>query len=123
MNGADFEMPYKPISASGPNASILHYRPSSKIMRNGELLLCDMGCQIQEYACDISRTYPVSGIFSKEQRELYTVVLEAQKAAIEQARAGTSFLEADKASSSVIVDGLARLGLIRASAARLSESD
>lgn len=68
MHGADFLLPYKPIVAAGSHAAILHYHPDDSEIAAGQLVLCDMGCAVSGYACDISRTFPASGVFSKDQR-------------------------------------------------------
>lgn len=68
MNGADFRLPYKPIVAAGANASILHYHPHEVYFTESDMVLCDMGCSVNDYACDISRTFPVSGKFTPEQK-------------------------------------------------------
>lgn len=70
---------YPSIVATGSNATILHYKPTSRPMRNGELVLIDVGAEINHYCADLTRTYPVSGTFTKRQREVYQVVLDVQE--------------------------------------------
>jgi Xaa-Pro aminopeptidase len=79
---------YPPIVASGPNSVILHYAANRRRMDSGELLLMDVGAECSSYAADITRTVPVNGRFNKRQREIYDIVLGAQKAAIAAARPG-----------------------------------
>jgi Xaa-Pro aminopeptidase len=79
---------YPPIVASGPNTIVLHYAANRRKMDSGELLLMDVGAECGDYAADITRTVPVSGRFTARQREIYEIVLGAQKAAIDAARPG-----------------------------------
>jgi len=79
---------YSPIVGSGPNAAVLHYSKNTRQMDNGELLLMDVGPECSMYATDITRTVPVNGKFTPRQRELYEVVLGAQKAALAAVKPG-----------------------------------
>jgi len=88
-NGAE-RPAYSSIVGSGPNATTLHYRAADRFMRPGELLLMDVGAAYLGYAADITRTMPVDGRFSPEQRAIYEIVLEAQKAAEQLVRVGPS---------------------------------
>jgi len=97
MGGVYFERgcerhAYPPIVASGPNAVILHYMANKRRMDKGELLLMDVGAECSDYTADITRTIPVSGKFTPRQREIYEIVLAAQKAAIAAARPGMKFM-------------------------------
>lgn len=103
---------YEPIVGSGPNATILHYRRNDRVMQDGELLLIDAGCELEYYASDVTRTFPVNGRFSAEQRAVYEIVLEAQERAIEKAKAGATLDDVHLASAEVITRGLIDLGLI-----------
>ncbi|HYQ14796.1 MAG TPA: aminopeptidase P N-terminal domain-containing protein [Polyangiaceae bacterium] len=103
---------YEPIVGSGPNATILHYRRNNRLMNDGELLLIDAGCELDYYASDVTRTFPVNGRFSPEQRQLYDIVLEAQDRAIDKAKVGATLDEVHVASAEVITRGLIALGLI-----------
>jgi Xaa-Pro aminopeptidase len=103
---------YEPIVGSGPNATILHYRRNNRVMNDGELLLIDAGCELDYYASDVTRTFPVNGRFSTEQREIYDIVLEAQDRAIAAATVGATLDEVHSASAEVIARGLIALGLI-----------
>lgn len=100
---------YTSIVASGENACILHYTDNDKKMATGELVLVDAGCEYQYYASDISRTYPVSGVFTTDQRTIYDLVLKAQKAAISQIQPGNSFEQSHDAAFKVIQEGLKAL--------------
>ena len=84
---------FKTIAASGGRATILHYSDNDQIMKDGELFLCDLGATYNYYKADISRTFPVNGIFSPRQKELYQVVLNAQRIVEENARVGIKLKE------------------------------
>ncbi len=103
---------YPPIVASGANACTLHYNENARKIEDGDLVLIDAGCEWRCYASDITRTFPANGRFSVEQRAIYAIVLEAQKAAIALARPGISFSLLQDTAAIVIVDGLMRLGII-----------
>ncbi|QFU77500.1 Xaa-Pro aminopeptidase [Halioglobus maricola] len=103
---------YLSIVGSGRNACTLHYVENSARMREGDLVLVDAGCEFEYYAADVSRTFPVSGRFSPEQRALYEVVLAGHSAAIEQVRAGNHFNQSHDASVRAITGGLVELGLL-----------
>ena len=103
---------YAPIVGSGANATVLHYHRNDRRMEAGDLLLIDAGCEFDYYASDVTRTFPVSGTFSVAQREIYQLVLDAQLASIELARAGRTFDEIHNASVEVITRGLVELGVI-----------
>jgi Xaa-Pro aminopeptidase len=103
---------YESIVGSGPNANILHYRESSRRMEPNDLLLVDAAGSYQGYTGDITRTYPVSGTFTSEQREIYELVLAAQEAGIKAAKAGARRSHITRACADVIKAGLLKLGLI-----------
>ncbi len=103
---------YPPIVGSGPNATVLHYADAGRQLRDGELLLVDAAANYEYASGDITRTYPVNGRFSPLQRELYSIVLEAQEAAIAAARPGASLRDLHQKTVDVIKAGLLRLGLI-----------
>ena len=103
---------YPSIVGSGPNATILHYSESSRQMQAGELLLVDAAANYQGYTVDITRTYPVSGTFSEAQKELYSLVLAAQEAAMQAAKIGGKTADIEKASEAVVKAGLLKMGLI-----------
>ena len=111
-HGARFPA-YNSIVGSGENACVLHYTENASKMRAGDLVLIDAGCEYQGYAADITRTFPVSGQFSAEQRAIYDVVLEAQRAAIAKVRPGNTWNQPHDATVRVITRGLVKLGLLR----------
>jgi len=110
-NGAR-RMAYPSITGSGPNSCILHYDQSSRQMKDGELLLNDSGAEYGEYATDITRTYPVNGHFSAEQRAIYEIVLAAQKAALALVKPGATHEDIEKKAAQVQTEGLLKLGLL-----------
>ena len=103
---------YEPIVGGGANACVLHYRANNAPLRDGDLLLIDAGAEYQCYASDITRTFPVGGRWSREQRALYEIVLEAQTAAIHELRPGRSYLAAHDAAVRAITKGLIRVGIL-----------
>ncbi|QYF95545.1 Xaa-Pro aminopeptidase [Massilia sp. PAMC28688] len=110
-NGAQFPA-YTPIVAAGANACILHYNVNSAQSRDGDLILIDAGCELDSYASDITRTYPVNGRFSGPQRALYELVLAAQGAALAQARPGNVYTAMHDAALRVLAQGMLDTGLI-----------
>jgi Xaa-Pro aminopeptidase len=104
---------YPSIVAGGANACILHYIENTEVLRDGDLLLIDAGAEYDCYASDITRTFPIGGKFSAEQRALYEVVLAAQRAAIDKVQPGNHWHEAQDAAVEVMVDGLIELGLLK----------
>ena len=110
---------YSPIVAGGKNACILHYVENNVELKDGDLLLIDAGCELDYYASDITRTFPVNGRFSPEQRAVYEIVLEAQHAAIEKTLVGNHWNEPHDAAVRVITKGLKKLGLLEGSLPRL----
>ena len=103
---------YESIVGAGANACILHYRAGREELRADELLLIDAGAEYGNYAADITRTVPIGGRFTAAQRALYAVVLDAQQAAIEEARPGRPFSAMHDAAVKGITEGLIALGLI-----------
>ena len=110
---------YNPIVAAGANACTLHYVDNSAVLEDGELLLIDAGCELDYYASDVTRTFPVNGRFSPEQRVVYEIVLEAQLAAIEKTVAGNHWNDPHDAAVRVITSGLKKLGLLEGTLAKL----
>lgn len=104
---------YPSIVASGVNACILHYTENTRRMEANDLLLIDAGCAYGYYNSDITRTFPISGRFTEEQRILYEIVLEAQLQAIAQIQPGNPYNQIHDTAVSVIVDGLMDLGLLQ----------
>ena len=110
---------YSPIVGSGANTCTLHYIDNNGIVADGDLLLIDAGCEYDYYASDITRTIPVSGKFTAEQRAIYEIVLEAQLAAIEKTTVGNHWNDPHDAAVKVIARGLKKLGLLSGSLSRL----
>lgn len=107
------DISYPPIVGSGPNSCVLHYRENNREMQEGELLLIDAGCEFDYYASDVTRTLPVGGRYSRRQRAVYEVVLEAQKAAISKVKAGAHWNAPHEAAVRAITQGLVRIGLLK----------
>jgi Xaa-Pro aminopeptidase len=103
---------YGSIVASGPNACVLHYRDNNRQMQDGDLLLIDAGCEFQGYASDITRTFPVNGRFSGEQRAIYELVLASQLACLDAVRPGAAFHDYHKVAERVLAQGFIDLGLL-----------
>lgn len=106
---------YNSIVAAGANACVLHYRAGDAVLRDGELCLIDAGCELDSYASDITRTFPVNGRFSGPQRTLYDLVLAAQEAAIALTRPGLSYNAPHDAAVKVLAQGMLDTGLLDAS--------
>ena len=104
---------YGSIVGGGANACVLHYVENSAPLQDGDLVLIDAGCEFEHYAADITRTFPVSGKFSAPQQALYEVVLAAQLAAIDVARAGNHWDEPHRVTVKIITQGLVDLGLLK----------
>jgi len=104
---------YSSIVGSGANACTLHYLANSDRMKEGDLVLIDAGCEYDYYASDVTRTFPVNGHFSRQQRAIYELVLEAQLAAIAEIAPGKHWNQAHDATVKVITQGLVRLGLLK----------
>ena len=97
---------YNSIVASGANSCILHYRAGSTELRSGELCLIDAGCELDGYASDITRTFPVNGKFTGPQRVLYDITLAAQEAAVAMTKPGNTFIQPHDAALKVLTQGL-----------------
>lgn len=104
---------YTPIVAGGANACVLHYVENDDVLRDGDLLLVDAGAEFENYACDVTRTFPVGEAFSAEQRALYEVCLAAQVDAIDAVRAGASYDAPHAAAVRRLAEGLVELGLLK----------
>lgn len=100
------------IVGSGPNSTALHYEANNRLMKTGDLVVMDIGAQYNGYCADITRTVPVSGKFTPEQRELYALVLKAQLEGIALMKPGHKILDFHNKCSGVICEGLYKLGLI-----------
>jgi len=113
-NGAQFPA-YSPIVAGGANACVLHYVANDAPLRGGDLLLIDAGCELDGYASDITRTFPVNGRFGGPQREVYEIVLAAQRAAIATVKSGASWIAPHDAAVRVLAQGMLDLKLVSGS--------
>ncbi|MBD1581076.1 Xaa-Pro aminopeptidase [Pseudoalteromonas sp. S16_S37] len=103
---------YGTIVGSGNNANILHYTENSDELKEGDLVLIDSGCELEGYAADITRTFPVSGKFSEPQKQLYELVLKAQQAAFVLVKPGSTLVQANQAAMKVMTEGLIQLGIL-----------
>ena len=112
MQGAKYPA-YGTIVGAGDNACILHYTENNQGLKAGDLVLIDAGCEWQGYASDITRTFPVSGCFSTEQKQLYQLVLDAQLAAFEQIKPNNTIKQASDVAIAVITQGLIDLDILK----------
>ncbi|MBI4837470.1 MAG: aminopeptidase P N-terminal domain-containing protein [Candidatus Portnoybacteria bacterium] len=103
---------FQPIVAGGENACLLHYMDNNCQLKNGDLVLMDIGCELDCYASDITRTFPVNGKFSREQKIIYKIVLAAQEAAIKKIKPGINFLDLYKMVIRILTAGLIKHGLL-----------
>lgn len=106
------ELGFPSIVGSGPNTTTLHYDESQGAVKQGDLLLMDVGAEYDHYSADVTRTIPVNGKFSPAQADIYQIVYDAQEAGAKAARPGALVSDIDRAATEVIKDGLLRLGLI-----------
>lgn len=113
---------YSSIVAGGANACVLHYVENNQRLHDGELLLIDAGCELECYASDITRTFPVNGRFSAAQRDIYELVLAAQQAAIDNVRPGCHWNEPHEAALDVLIRGFIDFGLCKGSPESVLES-
>jgi Xaa-Pro aminopeptidase len=104
---------YGSIVAAGANACVLHYRQNDAELKKGDLLLIDAGCELDSYASDITRTFPIGGRFSGPQRDIYELVLASQEAAIKAVKPNADFIEYHEAATRVLVQGLIDLKLCK----------
>ncbi len=114
---------YPSIVGGGANSCILHYTENNATLREGDLLLIDAGAEYDNYASDVTRTFPVSGEFTPEQRLAYEIVLEAQLAAIAEVRPGNSWNEPHDAAVEVITRGLIDLGILKGRLRKLIDEE
>jgi len=110
---ANADTSYHPIVGGGANGCILHYHENNARLRDGDLLLIDAGCEYESYASDITRTFPVNGRYSPEQRALYEVVLEANLAATAKVKPGNHWNEPHDAAVHALTAGLVNIGLLK----------
>ena len=121
VNGAK-ECAYPSIVGGGENACILHYSKNTDLLKDGDLVLVDAGCEYRGYASDITRTFPVNGKFSSEQKLIYEIVLESQKQSIKSISEKSNPLETHKKSLEVIVEGLLNFDLLKGSKEEVMET-
>jgi Xaa-Pro aminopeptidase len=114
---------YTSIVGGGENACILHYIDNNQCLQDGDLLLIDAGAEYNAYASDITRTFPVNGKFSEPQKQLYQLVLDAQKAAIAAAVPGNHWDDPHQAAVRVLTRGLVKLGLLSGNVDQLIKDD
>lgn len=114
---------YPCIVAGGKNACVLHYTENNEPLRDGDLLLIDAGAEYQNYAADITRTFPVNGKFTEPQRIIYELVLEAQHAAIEEVRPGSLWMKPHDAAVKTLTKGLVKLGLLEGKVSKLIKDE
>jgi Xaa-Pro aminopeptidase len=103
---------YETIVGGGDNATVLHYVANDQPLRDGTLVLVDAGCELAGYASDVTRSYPVGGRFAGPARDVYEVVLEAQRAALEVSRPGNTLDDVHEAALRALVEGMIGLGLL-----------
>ena len=113
---------YTPIVAGGANGCVLHYIQNDAILKDGELLLIDAGCELDGYAADITRTFPIGGKFTGPQRDIYELVLAAQTAAIERVKPGAEWEDPHNAAVKVLARGMVDLGLCKGTVDSVIES-
>jgi Xaa-Pro aminopeptidase len=114
---------YTSIVAAGANACVLHYVGNDCLMRDGDMLLIDAGCELDGYAADISRSFPVNGRYSGAQADVYNLVLAAQDAAIAAIKPGASFIAPHDAAVEVLIRGMVDLKLLNGSVDGVMESE
>ena len=122
LRGARFSA-YPSIVASGANGCIMHYIQNDATIKDGDLVLIDAGCEYQCYASDITRTFPANGRFTPPQRDIYELVLSAQLAAIDEAKAGHVFTDPHNMSTRVLAQGLIDLGILHGSLDEVLENE
>lgn len=114
---------YPSIVGGGANSCILHYTENTDQLRDGDMLLIDAGAEYDSYAADVTRTFPVSGEFTAEQRAAYEIVLEAQQAAIDEVRPGNTWNEPHEAAIEIITRGLVDLGILKGRLRKLIDEE
>lgn len=114
---------YNSIVGGGANGCILHYVENNQVLKDGDLVLIDAACEYELYASDITRTFPVNGKFSAEQKALYEVVLASQYAAIDAVRIGNSYREPHEVAVKILTEGLLDLGLLKGELSELIETE
>jgi len=114
---------YTTIVGGGENGCILHYVENNDVLKDGDLVLIDAGCELDHYAADITRTFPVNGRFSSEQNAIYQLVLDAQLAALSKVSTSNHWNEPHEAVIEVVIKGLHELGILSGDLSELVEAD
>ncbi|QDK97043.1 Xaa-Pro aminopeptidase [Acinetobacter tandoii] len=114
---------YNSIVGGGANACILHYVENNQELKDGDLVLIDAACEYELYASDITRTFPVNGKFTPEQKALYEIVLNAQLAAIDAVQIGNSYKEPHNVAVRILVEGLLSLGIMQGDLEQIIETE
>jgi Xaa-Pro aminopeptidase len=122
FRGGGDAMAYDTILASGPNSAALHFAPTSRQMRQGELVLIDAGAERLGYASDVTRTFPVGGELSAEQHELHSLVRAAELASIERCAPGTEWRDVHLTAAETIAEGLVSIGILQGQTDSLIET-
>lgn len=112
---------YTPIVGAGANSCILHYVANNRLIKNGDLVLIDAGCEYGNYASDVTRTFPANGRFTPEQKAIYEIVLAAQLAGIKAVRPGTPWHHIEELTIKIITQGLIDVGLLKGPLSTLIE--
>lgn len=121
MAGAD-KFPYNSLVGTGTNASILHAIPSKRVLKEGDIMVVDAGADILDYCVDITRTYPVNGTFTQQQKDIYHLVLKSQVAAIQLCKPKTEWSSIHLAAARILTEGLKELKIFKASVDECMES-
>jgi Xaa-Pro aminopeptidase len=111
MSGAS-GLAYDSIVAAGANACVLHYTKNNAPINTSDCILIDAGCEVKHYCADVTRTWPVSGRFSSEQRVVYELVLSVQKEMVKRCRPGVAMQNLQKQSRQQLIEGLIQLGIV-----------
>lgn len=120
QRGARFHA-YNPIVGSGCNTCILHYNQNNRTIEEGDMVLIDSGAEYQYYACDVTRSFPANGRFSREQRLIYELVLQAQLAGIETMKPGNLWSRTQEVMVRILTEGLIELGILSGAVDELVE--
>ncbi|KAH0968944.1 hypothetical protein GBA52_029196 [Prunus armeniaca] len=104
---------FNPVVGGGPNASVIHYSRNDQKIKNGDLVLMDVGCELHGYVSDITRTWPPYGSFSSTQEELYDLILQTNKDCVELCKPGASIREIHSFSVEMLIKGLNEIGILK----------
>ena len=122
-NSAGAHHAFTPIVGCGRNACVAHYTVNSSRLANGKLVLVDSGCELDAYCSDITRVYAVDGSFTPAQKDLYSIVLAAQRAAIRKVKPGNTFMQANNSACRILAEGLRDLGICKGSTKKIMDSE